>query len=490
MEEHFEIRKEKLDKLRGLGLEAWPYEFNRTHTFAQVIEAYKDADAEALEAMEDEFSLAGRLVALRRMGKSVFAHIFDGEDRIQVYLRRDKLSETDFEVVRLLDLGDIIGVSGRLFRTRTGELTLLVSRLVLLAKAFHPLPEKWHGLQDKEIRYRRRYLDLIVNENTRRISRIRSEMLQEIRMFFYREGYREVETPMMHPIPGGATARPFVTHHNALDMDLYLRVAPELYLKRLLVGGMEKVFEMNRNFRNEGISLRHNPEFTMLEFYQLYNNYEANMALTEKLLSLLRERFLEGGPLRWRDQEIPIAPTFPRRRYIDLVAEATGLATEEIWDEAALKKFLKKELPDQDLPPTWGKKLELAFDTWVEPGLTGPIFVVDFPRAISPLAKESRRDPRETERFELYIASMEIANGFSELNDPFDQRERFESQLKQREQGDDEALWLDEEFLLALEHGMAPATGEGIGIDRLVMLFTGAESIREVILFPQLRFRS
>jgi len=490
MDEHFKIRKEKLEKLHELGLEAWPYAYDRTHTFTQVIEAYADADADALEAMDDEFRLAGRVVAVRRMGKSVFAHLFDGETRIQVYLRRDKLPETDFEVVRLLDLGDIVGVAGRLFRTRTGELTLLVTRLTLLAKAFHPLPEKWHGLQDKELRYRRRYLDLVVNENSRRIFRMRSEILREIRMFFYREGYREVETPMMHPIPGGASARPFVTHHNALDMDLYLRVAPELYLKRLLVGGMEKVFEMNRNFRNEGISMRHNPEFTMLEFYQLYNDYEANMALTEKLMSLLCERFLAGGVLRWREQEIPIKPPFPRRRYMDLVMEKTGLSAEEVWDQTKLARFLGRELPDQELPPTWSKMLELAFDTWVEPGLTGPVFVVDFPRAISPLAKVSRRDPRETERFELFIAAMEIANGFSELNDPFDQRERFEAQLREREQGDDEAQWLDEEFLAALEHGMAPATGEGIGIDRLVMLLTGAESIREVILFPQLRTRS
>jgi len=490
MEEQFLIRKEKLEKLRSLGLEPWPYTFDRSHTFGRVIEAYGEAEAEALDGLDEEFRLAGRVVALRRMGKSIFAHLFDGECRLQVYLRQDKMSETDFEVVRLLDIGDIVGVAGRLFRTRTGELTVLVSSLVLLAKAFHPLPEKWHGLQDKELRYRRRYLDLIVNEESRRIFRMRSEILREIRLFFFREGYLEVETPMMHPIPGGASARPFVTHHNTLDLDLYLRIAPELYLKRLLVGGMEKVFEMNRNFRNEGISMRHNPEFTMLEFYQLYRDFEDNMRLTEKLLSELGERFLDGGVLRWRDLELSIRPPFPRRRYIDLLAEKTGLPVDEVWDENALARYLRRELPGQEMPPTWGKMLELAFDTWVEPELSGPVFVVDFPRAISPLAKVSRRDPRETERFELYIASMEIANGFSELNDPFDQRERFEAQLKQREQGDDEAQWLDEEFLVALEHGMAPATGEGIGIDRLVMLLTGAESIREVVLFPQLRTRS
>ena len=490
MDELFEIRREKLEKLKELGLDLWPYEFDRSHTFSQVIEAYGEADSEALETMEEEFQLAGRIVALRRMGKSVFAHLFDGETKLQVYLRKDKMPEKDFEVVRILDMGDIVGVSGTLFRTRTGELTVLVSRLTLLTKSFHPLPEKWHGLQDKELRYRRRYLDLIVNDDSRRIFRMRSEILQEIRMFFYGKGYREVETPMMHPIPGGASARPFVTHHNALDMDLYLRIAPELYLKRLLVGGMEKVFEMNRNFRNEGVSMRHNPEFTMLEFYQLYNNFEANMCLTEELMTLLSERFLEGGVIKWRDQEIPVQTPFPRRRYMDLVAEGTGMPQEKLWDEAELAKYIKRELPGQELPPTWGKMLELAFDTWVEPGLTGPEFVVDFPRAISPLAKVSRRDPRETERFEFFIASMEIANGFSELNDPFDQRERFEAQLRQREQGDDEAQLLDEEFLTALEHGMAPATGEGIGIDRLVMLLTGAESIREVILFPQLRSRA
>jgi len=373
------------------------------------------------------------------------------------------------------------------FRTRAGELSVLVQELTFLAKSFHPLPEKWHGLQDKELRFRQRYLDLIVNPETKDIFRKRSRIVQAVRRFFLERGYIEVETPMMHPIPGGASARPFVTHHNALDIDLYLRVAPELYLKRLLVGGMDKVFEINRNFRNEGISLMHNPEFTMIEFYELYRDFGDYMDLSERLLLDLAGEMLADSIIEWQGHRIALAPPFRRVKFMEAIAGKSGLALEQLWDEAAVREHIRSRFPEEPLPPTYGKMLELLFDVHVEKSLIEPTFVTYYPKAISPLSKASRLDERETERFELYIAGMEIANGFSELNDPLEQRRRFEEQVRDREQGDDEAQRIDNGFLQALEHGMAPAAGEGIGIDRLVMLFTGAASIKEVILFPLLR---
>jgi len=392
-------------------------------------------------------------------------------------------------LTNLLDIGDIIGVKGRIFKTHTQELSILVSELTFLAKSFHPLPEKWHGLQDKELRFRQRYLDLIVNPEVKDIFRKRSQIIQSIRGFFHRKDYIEVETPMMHQIPGGASARPFTTHHNALNIDLFLRVAPELYLKRLLVGGMEKVFEINRNFRNEGISLMHNPEFTMIEFYELYKDFNDYMELTEELLQGLNRELLADGAISWQDKKIALTPPFKRVKFIDAIAAAAGLSLEQLWDEGQVKAHIQKHFPEEPVPPTFGKMLELLFDFYVEKTLIEPTFVTYFPKAISPLSKASRLDERETERFELYIAGMEIANGFSELNDPLEQRRRFEAQLQDREKGDDEAQIIDNNFLNALEFGMAPAAGEGIGIDRLVMLYTGAASIKEVILFPLLRPR-
>jgi len=487
MEEQFEIRLQKLQKLRDMGIEAYPYRFEKTHSFTEVKATFEEMNGDALAGEERVLKLAGRIVAIRKMGKSSFLHLFDGEEKLQIYVRRDVLSERDYEVFLLLDIGDHIGVEGTIFRTRSGELTLLVKRLTFLAKSFHPLPEKWHGLQDKELRFRQRYLDLIVNETSRRTFKLRSRMMQAIRLFFYDRGYTEVETPMMHPIPGGASARPFVTHHNALDIKLYLRIAPELYLKRLLVGGMEKVFEINRNFRNEGISLMHNPEFTMLEFYELYRDYTHCVSLTEELIEVLNGLFCKDRVIEWNGNAIDMSPPFERRSFMDLLAEKTGLAVERLWDGSTLSGFIKENLPGEELPPTFGKMLDLLFDRLVEGSLQNPTFVTDYPKAISPLSKVSRRDDRETERFELYIAGMEIANGFSELNDPLDQRRRFEAQLQDRERGDDEAQWLDADFLRALEQGMPPAAGEGVGIDRLVMLYAGAPSIKEVILFPLLR---
>ncbi len=487
MDDFSKIRLEKLQKIEELGVATYPYEFNKTHDFKEIIEQYGQHPNEELEKVEQVFKIAGRIIALRKMGKSSFLHLFDGEEKLQIYIRQDMMPEKDYAVYKLLDIGDIIGVSGKLFRTHSNELTLLVAELTFLTKSIHPLPEKWHGLQDKELRYRQRYLDLIVNPDTRRVFNLRSRIIQQIRLFFYQHGYLEVETPMMQPIPGGASARPFVTRHNALGIDLYLRIAPELYLKRLLVGGMEKVFEINRNFRNEGISMKHNPEFTMLEFYQLYKDFNYYMGLTENLISILNKEFLADGRIVFLGQEISLKSPYPRKKYMDLICEKAGISLEDLWDERKLKAFIEKNLPSEDMPPTYGKMLELVFDHYVEASLQEPTFVTYFPKAISPLSKKSRQDPRETERFELYIAGMEIANGFSELNDPLDQRGRFEAQVKDREKGDDEAQLIDNDFLTALEYGMAPAAGEGIGIDRLIMLFSGADSIKEVILFPLLR---
>ena len=487
MEEQFGVRLEKLKKLSELGIPAYPYRFESSMRFADIISKFKDHTAEELKQAGEELSCAGRILAIRSMGKSVFMHLFDGEDKLQIYIRKDMVPEKDFAVNNLLDIGDIIGVKGTVFKTHTQELSILVSALTFLSKSFHPLPEKWHGLQDKELRFRQRYLDLIVNPEAKQIFRKRSQIIQRVRAFFHERGYIEVETPMMHPIPGGAAARPFVTHHNALNIDLYLRVAPELYLKRLLVGGMEKVFEINRNFRNEGISLMHNPEFTMIEFYELYRDFNDYMNLSEELLQALNREFLPEGTIQWQEQKISMTPPFKRVGFMAAIAEKSGLAIEQLWDEEQVKGHILKHFPGEAVPPTFGKMLELLFDFYVEKTLIEPTFVTYYPKAISPLSKASRLDERETERFELYVAGMEIANGFSELNDPLEQRKRFEEQLRNRERGDDEAQQVDHNFLQALEYGMAPAAGEGIGIDRLVMLYTGAASIKEVILFPLLR---
>lgn len=488
MEEQFKVRLEKLKKIQDTGVEGYPYEFKKTHQFSEILSEYKDASNENLEKLKDTFAIAGRILSIRKMGKSAFIHIFDGEEKFQIYIRKDKVSEGEFEIFSLLDIGDIIGASGSIFVTKTQELTLLVSRLTFLTKSLHPLPEKWHGLQDKELRYRQRYLDLIVNSDARRTFRMRSRIIQEIRAYFFENNYLEVETPMMQPLPGGATAKPFITRHNALNIDLYLRVAPELYLKRLLVGGMEKVFEINRNFRNEGISLMHNPEFTMIEFYELYKDFNFYMEFTENLFHRLNQKFLENDSISWQEKEISLKPPFKRKKFMELISEKSGLPIDQLWDEGELTRFIKKNIPEEEMPPTYGKKIELMFDHYAEASLQEPTFVTYYPKAISPLSKQSRLDSRETERFELFIAGMELANGFSELNDPMDQRQRFDAQLQDREKGDEEAAQtIDLDFLRALEQGMPPAAGEGIGIDRLVMLYTGNHSIKEVILFPLLK---
>src|SRR2546428_440627 len=422
------------------------------------------------------------------MGKAGFAHIQGAAARIQIYVKLDAVGEHAFKLFQLLDLGDSIGVAGHLFRTKTNELSIWVKELTLLAKAFLPLPEKWHGLTDVEIRYRQRYLDLIANEKSRQIVLTRARIIRELRQFFDGRGYLEVETPMMHPIAGGATARPFVTHHNTLDIDLYLRIAPELYLKRLVVGGLDRVYEINRNFRNEGISTQHNPEFTMLEFYQAYADYEDLMALTEEMFAHLGTMLLGRTTLSYQGETIDLAAPWRRVPFFDAISKAIGLAVGSETDEDSLRRAALAAGVPAPKPGTGAIGLwKDVFDTLVEPGLIQPTFVTDFPIELSPLSRRKAGDPRLVDRFELYVCRREIANAYSELNDPIDQRRRFEEQARERERGDEEAHWMDEDFVRALEYGMPPTAGEGIGIDRLAMLFTDSPSIRYVVLFPHLR---
>jgi lysyl-tRNA synthetase class 2 len=426
---------------------------------------------------------------LRHFGKASFATIQDGTSRIQVYVQKQVLGEQDFaRFKKLLDLGDIIGVSGTLFRTKTNELTLAVQTFVLLTKSLQPLPEKFHGLTDIETRYRQRYLDLMVNPEVRRVFEARAKIIRLLRQFFDRRGYLEVETPMMQPIPGGATAKPFVTHHNALDMKLFLRIAPELYLKRLVVGGLERVYEINRNFRNEGLSIMHNPEFTMLEFYQAYATYEDLMALTEELISSLALEVLGSPSLAGPGEVIDLTPPWRRLDLRESLTIIGGLPADVVRDREALVKLAREEGVALRPGEGYGRALTKLFDLRVEAKLQQPTFITGYPLETSPLSRQSEADPEVVDRFELFIAGREIANGFSELNDPEDQRQRFEKQLQAHEAGDEEAPHaLDEDYVLALEHGLPPTAGEGIGIDRLVMLLTDSPSIRDVILFPLLR---
>ena len=430
--------------------------------------------------------MPGRVLSVRQMGKATFFHISDGARRLQVYLRSDVVGPDAYKRFGLFDIGDVVLAAGTLFKTRTGELTVLADEVSFLAKSLHPLPEKWHGLQDVELRYRKRYLDLIMNPETQRVFRLRSDVVAAIRRFFDGRGYVEVETPMMHVIPGGALARPFVTHHNALDLDLYLRVAPELYLKRLVVGGLDRVYEINRNFRNEGISTEHNPEFTMLEFYEAYSDYGAMMDLTEELVTDLARTLLGTLQLPYGDRTISLERPWPRIKFKDALVRYSGLPAGRLEDRAGLTAYADELAPDK-APLSYGKALDVLFDKFVKHNLVQPTFVINPPREISPLAKASRDNPDEAERFELMVAGMEIANAFSELTDPAEQRARFEQQAEERRRGDDEAHVIDDDYIQALEYGLPPTGGEGIGIDRLVMLLADKRSIREVILFPLLR---
>ena len=484
--EQIVVRRRKLQALRERGIYPYPNDFRPDHTTAEV-HARLSALGEAELSGAAPLSVAGRVMALRDFGKAGFLQVQDRAGRLQVHARRDRLGDEGFQVYRLLDLGDVIGVAGRPFRTRTGELTLEAAELRLLAKALRPLPEKWHGLQDVETRYRQRYLDLIVNPEARRIFEVRARAVRYLRDFLVARGYLEVETPMMQPIAGGAAARPFVTHHNALDVDLYLRIAPELYLKRLVVGGYERVFELSRVFRNEGVSTRHNPEFTMLEFYQAHATYEDLMALTEEMLVGLAEQVAGGTTLQYGGEAIDLARPWPRRTMAELVSEYASVPAERVLERELLAPLAASRGITVHPNATAGHLLAAVFEAVVEPHLVQPIFVTQFPIELSPLARRNDRDPRFVDRFELFVARHEIANAFSELNDPEDQRGRFEEQLRARAAGDAEAHAMDADYVRALEHGMPPTAGEGIGIDRLVMLLTGATSIREVILFPHLR---
>jgi len=480
-------RIKKLDLLREAGVAPYGTRFDAKDRAGNLIRLHGQKTKETLEQECISCTVAGRIVALRRFGKAAFAVLQDGSERLQAYLKKDLLSAQAYTVTEQLDLGDWIGVTGILFRTKTNEFTVEVHELTFLSKALRPLPEKWHGLTDVETRYRQRYVDLIANPDVHGIFAMRSRIITGIREFLIERSFLEVETPMMHPIPGGAAAKPFVTHHNALGVDLYLRIAPELYLKRLIVGGFPRVFEINRNFRNEGISTIHNPEFTMLEFYVSYADYQDLIRLTEELISSLAQQLLGTTVIEYQGKTINLGPPWRRWSYHQAILEVNGLAPTVLTDrEEALAAAKQLNVPVDPKWPLFNIVNEI-FEETVEPRLEQPTFITDYPIEISPLARRKDADPALTDRFELYIAGREIANAFSELNDPLDQRERFEGQAAQREAGNEEAHVVDEDFLRALEYGMPPTAGEGIGIDRLIMLFTNQASIRDVVLFPQLR---
>ncbi len=477
------VRKEKEEFLRSVGIDPYPQERGNYTGSGDVLKQCGGLSAEDLEKEKVTVSCAGRIMAFRDFGKSTFLHIQDRQGRIQVYVRKDVLKSPDYGVFKKFDTGDIISVQGTLFKTKTGELTILAGEVKLLTKSLRPLPEKWHGLKDVEERYRKRYVDLIVNQKVREVFITRANIIEFIRFFLVERGFIEVETPMMQVIPGGAVAKPFKTHHNALGIDLYLRIAPELYLKRLIVGGLERVFEINRNFRNEGISIKHNPEFTMLEFYQAYATYEDLMDLTEELVSTMVLRLFGSSTLTYNSREIDFSRPWRRITMEEALREFGGFDMAVADDMQKLINY-GKELGIEDIEKmSKGKVITEIFEKLCEDKLIQPTFITQYPVEVSPLAKRSKERPEVTERFELYISGMEIANGFNELNDPEDQKARFMEQIKDKEEG----AAMDEDYITALEYGLPPTAGEGIGIDRLAMLLTDSPSIREVILFPLLR---
>ncbi len=479
--------KKKVKELKSKGLNLYPSGFRRDITVEEVVSRFGKMDQNALKGITDTFTLAGRVMSIRNFGKAVFIHIKDGTGQLQAYIRKDRVGEDDFEIFTHIDIGDHVGLTGQPFRTKTDELTLLADSVVLLSKSQRPLPEKYHGLIDVETRYRQRYLDLIVNDNVRHTFVLRSRIIQTVREFFDKQGFIEVETPMMQSIPGGATARPFKTYHHALGMDLYLRVAPELYLKRLVIGGLERIYELNRNFRNEGISTYHNPEFTMLEFYVAYATYEDLMDLTEKLLVYLLKKLFGQLTIKYQGNLIDFITPWPRISLTDSLKDIGGIPENVLFDNQALKDLARSEGVEVKDNEEIGSVLVRLFEHIVEPKLIQPTFIVNYPIEVSPLSRRKDENSEIAERFELFIAGKEIANGFSELNDPDDQRERFLKQASLRDSGDEEALFMDEDYLKALEYGLPPTAGEGIGIDRLVMILTDFPSIRDVILFPQMR---
>ena len=506
-------RRRHLEEIAALGHPPYPHRFDRTHTISEVVERYRhyagkkdEAEAERvnveLKAAEGgTLRLAGRMMTMRLMGKAAFAHLSDGAHQLQVYVRKNDVGEPGWDLYNKLDLGDWVGVAGYLFITKTGELSLHVSKLQFLAKALLPMPDKFHGVQDKELRYRQRYVDLIASSaaherapgelTSREVFVRRAQLIREVRRYFDERGYIEVETPMLTPLATGAAARPFVTHHNALDIPLYARIAPELYLKRLTVGGFERVYELNRNFRNEGLSIRHNPEFTMLEFYQAYSDYNDLIDLTQELITGLVDKVCGTRQVVYQDHVIDF-DNWQRLTMREAVLkywpdEATRPTLEGLLDRAELEQAAAALDLGYDPKLNEGQLLGEIFEHVVEPHLINPTFITEFPTSLSPLSKQQPDDPRFVERFELFIATMECANAFSELNDPVEQRRRFEEQVRQRERGDEEAMVMDEDYIRALAYGLPPTAGEGIGIDRLVMILTNQRSIRDVVLFPHMR---
>ncbi|GIP24801.1 MULTISPECIES: lysine--tRNA ligase [Paenibacillus] len=488
--ELLQIRRDKLDELRGLGIDPFGKKYERTHNAGDILKKYDSFSKEELEEQAPEVRIAGRIMAKRGMGKASFAHIQDLSGKIQIYVRKDTVPEAKYEAFDLLDLGDIVGVSGEVFKTKTGETTIKVKDLEVLSKSLYPLPDKYHGLKDVELRYRQRYVDLIINPEVQQTFILRSRIIQSMRRYLDSLGYLEVETPTLHSIAGGAAARPFITHHNALDMELYMRIAIELHLKRLIVGGLEKVYEIGRVYRNEGISTRHNPEFTMIELYEAYADYKDIMALTENMVAHIAQEVLGTQTIQYQGQEVDLRPQWRRVSMVDAVKEVTGVDfSVQMTNEEAHRLAQEHKVPVEK-HMTFGHILNAFFEHFVEETLIQPTFITGHPVEISPLAKKNEQDPRFTDRFELFIVAREHANAFTELNDPIDQRQRFEDQLKEREQGNDEAHEMDDDFIRALEYGMPPTGGLGIGIDRLVMLLTDSASIRDVLLFPHMRSRS
>jgi len=474
------IRMEKLEKLKTLGVNPYPYRFVRTHTIAEI----RNQSEEMLGT--DAVAISGRVMAKRGHGKTVFADIEDVTGKMQIYFRKDELTETKFEVVNLIDIADFLGVSGEIFKTGTGEITILVKNFEFLSKSLLPLPEKWHGLQDKEIRYRKKYLDIAMNKDAKRIIITRAKIVRKMREILDNRGFIEVETPVLQALYGGAFAKPFKTHYNALDKDYFLRISDELYLKRLIIGGIEKVYEICKDFRNEGIDRQHNPEFTMMEAYQAYADYTDMMELTEHIVTEICNSIQGKCRLKFGENEIDLSIPWKRLGFYEVIESFTHQDLSSFSRDEAYA-FAKEQGIDIDDIASKGKILDEIFSDLVQPNLIQPTFVIDYPLDISPLAKKHRKDPELVERFEPFIAGMEIGNAFSELNDPFDQRQRFENQQKMKESGDGEIQELDEDFLEAMEHGMPPTGGLGLGIDRLVMLLTDSSSIREVIIFPQLK---
>lgn len=487
LNELLQQRRAKLDTFRAAGVNPFANDFRVTHTTAAVVEAHAADDKAKLEDCELEYRIAGRIMARRDFGKAAFLQLQDGGGRLQVYVAKNQVGDEAFEQFKKFDIGDIVGVFGVPFRTKTDELSLRARDIRLLTKSLLPLPEKWHGLTDVETRYRQRYLDLIVNPDVRDTFRKRSRIVSLLREFMVDNDYLEVETPMMHPVAGGATAKPFVTHHNTLKMDLFLRIAPELYLKRLVVGGFDRVFEINRNFRNEGISIQHNPEFTMMEFYRAYATYHDLMDFTEELICHVADKVCGGLVIPYGDKDVDLTPPWDRLTLKESIVKYGEVEMAVLEDRQQSFNYAESIGLELDGAVGHGKLLAEIFDEVVEPKLWQPTFITEYPTEISPLSRKNDERPEIVDRFELFIVGRELANAFSELNDPIDQKERFVKQLEEKAAGDEEAHAMDEDYVRALEYGLPPTAGEGIGIDRLVMLLTNSASIRDVILFPQLR---